>query len=203
MIKEKNAGVRVRHMRVLKSLGDTPEEAISNTAMKPVYMASELMAEFQPIHGFSHEFAQDELERTTRAIKDGDLTRLEEMLYSQIECLNTLFVNFAMRANKQECQANLQAFMHIALKAQNQSRSTIDSLRELKRPSNTQFIRQTNISNGQQLVSNQHGKNITPQNELLRGIDEALDIGGAATPKGVNRTMEAMGAIHGCKDAGR
>lgn len=197
MTKRAKAGVKVRHMRVLKKDGNSAQEAISNTSMKPIYMASELLADYQPIKGFSHEFAQDELDRVTGVIKSGDLSRLEEMLYAQIECLNTLFVHFAMRANNQEYQINLQAFMKIALKAQNQSRSTIDSLRELKRPSNTQFIRQANISNGHQQVNNQNGKNSTLQNELLRSNNETLDIGRAPAPKRVNTALEALGAING------
>jgi hypothetical protein len=57
--------------------------------------------------------------------------------------------------------------MQLALKAQNQSRATLQALVQLKQPSQITFVKQANIAQGHQQVNNLSEKDITPQNELL------------------------------------
>jgi hypothetical protein len=121
------------------------------------------------------------LQDSMREVKNGNLTSLEAMLIGQATALQTVFTSLALRASSQERLSNYQAFMGLALKAQNQSRATIQSLVNLKYPRQATFVKQANIAHGPQQVNNRsfpkelsaqhtptHGKEIElEQNKLL------------------------------------
>ena len=86
--------------------------------------------------------------------------------------------------------------MRLALKAQNQSRATLQALVQLKQPSNTQFIKQANIAQGHQQVNNLAEKNITPQNKLLEDSYAKLDTGTTPTTTGIDTALEALDKIN-------
>lgn len=115
----------------------------------------------------SLQYTKEMLEESFKAVKAGDLSMLEETLLNQTFALNVAFTNLVARANRQENMLNLTPLMNLAFKAQNQSRMTIDSLANLKNPSQTAFIKQTNIAHGHQQVNNSLENNLIPQNELL------------------------------------
>jgi hypothetical protein len=85
---------------------------------------------------------------------DKDMKRAERMLYAQAYALQSIFTNLAIRATKQEYMKHWEAYLRMALKAQNQCRMAIETLAAVK----TQpvvFARQANINNGgQQQVNN-------------------------------------------------
>jgi hypothetical protein len=114
------------------------------------------------------------------------------MLLSQAVALELMFTSLARRAKAQEQLLQYETHMRFALKAQNQSRATLQALIQLKQPSQTTFVKQANIAQGHQQVNNLPEKNITPQNELLRGDYANLD--NRATPKAkrVNSKVEAL-----------
>lgn len=116
------------------------------------------------------------LETIFDEIKNGKLDVLEEMLFSQAFALNIAFTSLSARANRQKDVSTMQMLMNLCLKAQNQSRATLEALIQLKKPNSTTFVKQANIANNQQ-VNNQAfiEKNITPQNELLESTNELLD----------------------------
>lgn len=77
------------------------------------------------------------------------------MLASQASALNTMFGELARRA-AQNMDAHMQAtdaYMRMALKAQNQCRMTLETLATIKNPP-VVFAKQANISNGPQQVNN-------------------------------------------------
>ena len=149
------------------------------------------------------EYARVVIGETTDAIKRGDLSNLEEMLYAQAIALNLMFVSLSRRASIQTNVDIRSSITNLALKSQNQSRNTLQALINLKQPSSTQFIKQANIAQGHQQVNNLAEKNITPQNELLRGIYAELDTGTTRTPKGIDTTLEALGKVNRRKDTRR
>jgi hypothetical protein len=151
----------------------------------------------------SLEYAKEVLEKSFKELKEGDLSILEEILLSQAFALNMAFNSLSVRATRQQDASTMQMLMNLCFKAQNQSRATIDSLVRLKQPSSTQFIKQANIAQGHQQVNNLAEKNITPQNELLKGSYAELDTGTTTTPKGIDTTLEALGKINGRKNTGR
>ena len=117
-------------------------------------------------------------------LSTGDLSRCEAMLYGQAHALQSIFVNFSRRALKQEYQKNLEAFLRLALKAQNQCRMTLETLATIKNPP-MMFVRQANIAYGPQQVNN----GTAPAAEPVRGPVRAGT--GAHTPEpATNRTIE-------------
>jgi hypothetical protein len=133
-------------------------------------------------------------------IKKGDLSKLEEMLYSQAVALNMMFANLSRRASIQTNVDIRTKLATLAFKSQNQSRNTIQTLINLKQPSQTSFIKQANIAHGHQQINNgvSSPENLTKQsNELLEVQDgKWLDRGEKAKAEGVNSKLEAMGEVH-------
>jgi hypothetical protein len=151
-----------------------------------------------PDDDISIHYAKEMLEEVFKQVKNGDLSVPEEMLISQAFALNMAFNSLAARATRQQDASTMQMLMNLCFKAQNQSRAAIDSLRQLKQPSQTTFVKQANIAQGHQQVNNLDEKNITPQNELLRGDYAKLDTRRAPTAEGVNSTLEALDKINRC-----
>lgn len=96
----------------------------------------------------------ESLRESTRMANNGDLSKLEAMLVSQATALQTIFASYACRAQIQPQQKHLEAFMGMALKAQAQSRATIQAVIELKYPRQATFVKQANIAHGPQQVNN-------------------------------------------------
>jgi hypothetical protein len=114
------------------------------------------------------QYTQAMLERSIGEVKQGNLADVEAMLFSQAYALNVMFATLMTRANRQEYMPPTQELMSLAFKAQNQSRATLQALVQLKQPSNTTFVKQANIAQGNQQVNNLAEKITTPQNELLK-----------------------------------
>ena len=153
------------------------------------------------------EFARGVIGQGIEEIKRGDLSKLEEMLYSQAVALNVMFTSLSRRANNQTNVDIKQVLTNLCLKSQNQSRNTIQTLINLKQPSQTAFIKQqTNVANGHQQINNGAAQsspeklaNVT--NELLETQDgKRLDTREKAKTKGVNSQLETLGEIYRGKD---
>jgi hypothetical protein len=100
------------------------------------------------------------------AANRGDLTSAERMLHSQAVALNAIFGELARRAalNMGEYLPATETYLRLALKAQGQSRATLETLAAIKNPT-VVFARQANINNGgQQQVNN----GAAPENAAVR-----------------------------------
>jgi len=90
------------------------------------------------------------------AVNNGDLAALERMLSGQAVALNAMFTELARRGalNMGEHLDAMDRYVRLALKAQSQSRATVETLAAIKNPP-VLFARQANINNGgQQQVNN-------------------------------------------------
>lgn len=139
-------------------------------------------------------------------IRGGDLSKLEAMLYAQASALQTMFASLARRAHLQDLLKQYTSHMGFALKAQAQSRATIQTLIELKFPRQVAFVKQANIAHGHQQINNgtppaenpSHAREIEPnlQNELLEAPHGKLGKGldNATTQQATRRNskVEAM-----------
>lgn len=149
-----------RHDPKILQLVQNPEETMAQTvgrvASDPAVNAGSVMQSFGNHLGEDVSLMSmiDAIQGTTRRVKAGDLTDLEAMLVSQAIALQTIFTNYARRAQTQQYQRNLEAFLGLALKAQAQSRTTLTALVDLKYPRQVAFVKQANISNGPQQVNN-------------------------------------------------
>lgn len=89
------------------------------------------------------------------AVKRGDHSELEEVLVSQIEVLNSMFCRFASDAAAYMGKDSevVETYLRIAMKAQAQTRASIETLVLMKNPT-TVIARQANIASGPQQVNN-------------------------------------------------
>lgn len=96
--------------------------------------------------------------RVIAEVQSGDLRKAEAMLVGQASALSAIFSSLAIRAER-SMESNLRAaetLLRLALKAQSQCRTTLETLAELKNPRLVAFIKQqTNNSHGgpQQVVN--------------------------------------------------
>ena len=94
-------------------------------------------------------------------VQAGNMTSMEAMLVAQANSLQSMFVSLGRSATYKTQLNQYTAFMNLALKAQAQSRATIQALIELKYPKQATFVKQANISNGNQQVNNDQTNNET------------------------------------------
>lgn len=150
---------------------------------------------------------QVSIERT----KSGSIGQAEELLTAQATSLNAIYVECARRAavNIGHYPDTVEQFLRLALKAQSQCRTTLESLAEIKNPRSVAFVKQANIANGHQQVNN--GVTPEPTTQGSRGESEKapIELLGAeanvtrldtrATSKAGrgNSALEAVGAVHG------
>jgi hypothetical protein len=180
----------------------TKEEAIAEFNSKSEFLSTAVKESFDIGLGDDFDFQANMkvLERATKQIKSGDLSKIEEMYISQATALEVMFAGLARRAKAQDKLLQYETHMRLALKAQNQCRATLQALVQLKQPASTQFIQQANIAQGHQQVNNLAGKNITPQNELLEDSYAQLDSGTTPKTEGIDTTLEALETIDRRKD---
>ena len=122
---------------VIRTPEQTVEHAVSRTALRPSINGASVMKAYQGnILGKDVDLSElvQGLSDSCKRVEGGDLSTLEAMLVSQATALQTIFTSLARRAQSQEYQKNLEAFLGLALKAQAQSRATISALVDLKYP---------------------------------------------------------------------
>ena len=137
-------------------------------------------------------------------IQNGDMKPIEAMLIAQAQALQTMFVSLGREAVGKTQLNQYTAFMNLALKAQSQSRATIQALIELKYPKQATFVKQANIANGHQQVNNgtnthAHAKEKDNQpNELLEVNNGSTTMDTRATQTTIpqDKTMATVAAQH-------
>lgn len=147
-------------------------------------------------------------EKTKAVTDDGDQHPIEAMLYGQAQVLDTIFVNLAIRAARQQYMDQFQAHMTLALKAQAASRATLQVLAEVKNPRAPTFVQQANIAHGPQQVNNGASPGTTPARTQEpaaspNGLMEApqhgnvLDTGTQGAAGRVDPVLAPVGKVHG------
>jgi hypothetical protein len=134
---------------------------------------------------------------------------MEEMLITQAHTLDLIFNNLTRRAvaNMQEGYVPVaETYLRLALKAQSQSRASIESLAQIKNPP-VVYARQANFAAGHQQVNNggeaSRVREIeTTPTKLLEGQHgERLDTRTTAPASGANQELAPVGAIDGAANS--
>lgn len=187
-------------------------EALAKMALRPSVNAAAVVEIYA-----KSTLGQQDLGSLVEALVDGiddvwkgDMKRAEGMLYSQAHALQAIFMNLARRAASQEYLKQWEAYLRMALKAQNQCRMTLETLATLKNPP-VVVARQANINNGGvQQVNNgttpaqsvgdtfTHAANRdTVKSELLEVSDgQRMGARATGTAGGTDPELEAVGAVH-------
>jgi hypothetical protein len=177
---------------------DNPDDALAQTLTRPTVQAA------RTIQQWESEYNVVALARTLAQqvddVNNGNMTRPESMLLSQAHTLDELFNHLARRAHCQEQMKHYETFLRLALKAQGQCRSTLETLAAIKNPP-VIFAKQANISNGHQQINNStpvpatHAEEIKNQpNELLevQHGGTTLDTGTTGATIGKDKAMAAL-----------
>jgi len=139
-----------------------------------------------------------------KAVQGGDMSAIEAMLVGQAQALQIIFASLGRKAANMTQLNQYTAFMGMALKAQSQSRATIQALIELKYPKHATFVKQANISHGHQQVNNASNKQspalarvdkISNQSNELLEVNhgsQTMDIGAAQTAGNQDKAMATM-----------
>ena len=139
------------------------------------------------------------------AVKANNLGEVEELLTSQATALNMIFAELSRRAalNMGEYLDAAQRYMNMALKAQNQSRMTLETLSAIKNPP-VVYAKQANIANGPQQVNNgtmQPSRaaetEIKPNKLLGPSHEQPMDTATPGTAGGSDKAMAPVGKIDG------
>lgn len=93
----------------------------------------------------------DSLRHHAEAVNEGDLTLAESILTSQAIALHAMFGDLSSRAAVQTSLQARQVLTQLALKAQGNSRATLQTLVEAKNPRQVAFVKQTNVAQTQQV----------------------------------------------------
>ncbi len=94
------------------------------------------------------------LETAAKKVGEGDFSVIDSFLMSQAVSLDIMFTSMVLRANRCTTIQGMESYMKLALKAQQQSRLTLETLVKNKNPRQTVITKQANISNGPQQVNN-------------------------------------------------
>jgi hypothetical protein len=127
-------------------------QAVAKRLTRPDVCAAAIIEQWQNDTHDVNALA-DELARQIEAVNGGDLRRAEGMLIAQAHALDNIFSNLARRATGQSYLTQWEAYMRMAMKAQNQCRMTLETLAAIKNPP-VVFARQANIAHGPQQVNN-------------------------------------------------
>lgn len=191
--------------------GKTQAENIARALVHSQADAGETMRHYLPkqlqdqIEGHSIEIVLA-LDRLVTTINRGDLRDVEGMLVGQAHALNQIFHDLARRAKLQTHIDPFDRFLKLALRAQNQSRMTLETLAAIKNPPNLAFVKQANVAQVQQVnngappaagplaaASAQPNDSTLPLEQL---DGNTLDTGTAAAAGSDDPTMATVGEIH-------
>ena len=145
----------------------------------------------------------DVLTRKAEKVIAGDLSALEATLTAQATTLDTIFNQLAQRsANNMATRLDpFERYMRLALKAQGQCRSTIETLVAIKNPP-SMFVKQANISHWPQQINYGMGSTRTEKTESQKNklLDQqhvnTLDTGTSSKSGGANPNLEAVEAVY-------
>ena len=146
--------------------------------------------------------ATETMKNISDKVSSGDLSNLEEMLTCQAYSLQTLYMTMASKISGTTNPDHIDLFARFALKAQNQCRSTVATLSEMKNPKRATFIKQQNNAVNQQINQDENSKNLDkPANELLEKTNgERLDTGATSKTISNDDAIAALDEINRTKN---
>jgi hypothetical protein len=168
--------------------GRTEVEKLANIALSPEFKAAVTSKAYAPAIGEQDLAAMlQRLGEITSKVASGDTKDVESMLAAQALTLDSIFHKLALQAQRNVGQYPKAAdtYLRLALKAQNQCRTTAETLAAIKSP--RQHITQNNVARAMQINIEMEGSHADRRAE---GQDAAS-----------NTTVEALGEVDGAKDS--
>ncbi|MGH7604001.1 MAG: hypothetical protein ACRENK_08385 [Gemmatimonadaceae bacterium] len=132
--------------------GKHPDIVKASLALDPILDSAGTVQKFNGGGDLNIAALVFELEQQVRAVGAGKLERAEAMLVSHAHVLGTIFSTLARRAATNANQLNAcETYLRLALRAQSQCRTTLETLALIKNPASVTFMRQANIGQAVQV----------------------------------------------------
>ncbi len=201
-----------RRLEVFRKPDETEDRAVAGMVGRGLVTNASTVLRFeQHEHGdLSLMDMARELRDQGQAVNRGDLSALERLLTAQALSLNAIFGELARIAqcNIYKVPEVADRYLRLALKAQSQSRATVETLATIKNP--PVFARQMNVAHGPQQVNNGVALTSTPastypgetafgQTELLEGLTHGrtqLDTRATATAGRAHQDLAAVETVN-------
>lgn len=208
------ASQRAAKLAVPLEKGQTLEEKSAGLIAEGIASNAFVSLLFAQHSGVAGGDELNELVKSTRAAvgraAKGETDQADGLLTSQAIALNAVFLEMSRRAalNLGEHMGAMETYMRLALKAQSQCRTTLETLAEIKNPRAVAFVKQANIAGGHQQVNNHpsgspgsvpdeagRAERKRRPNELLEEISDAqwLDPRAAPATGAGNPELETLG----------
>ncbi len=210
--REQNMKDEVKKSNIVATLQEAPDpvgaRATANLALQPNVSAAAVISQYSATFGgLDIKAVSDSLSETINQVWDGNMKTCEAMLFAQAQALQTIFMSLSCRAANQDFIGHRETYLKLALKAQNQCRTTLETLSNIKNPP-VIFAKQANIAHGHQQVNNgisadespsslRAEKNKTDSNELLEQQNEQrLDTRKTGKTSHLDSELETVAAVN-------
>jgi hypothetical protein len=155
------------------------------------------------IKGIDTDTLAGEINKHSKALASGDMSQVENMLFSMSHTLQSTFSHYLQLASATSNVNTADSLIRIALKAQNQCRQSLATLGDLKNPKRATFIKQQN-NLLQQINKENSEKTICNQNKQSRlEHEQSLDRRTLQGTIQADSRVEAVGEVHRSKDTRR
>ena len=187
-------------LQIAQQPGESQGAAIARMSTKPEVQAALTLKSLEDHAPESSAPLMDfvaALEKHGKDANAGNLTQGEAMLMAQAHTLDAIFNTLTRRAllNLGQYPDAVERYLRLALKAQSQCRSTLETLAAIKNPPHVAFVKQANIAGGHQQVNNgTPAREIeSSQTKLLESVNgERLDFG---TTQAASRADPQMATV--------
>ena len=200
-----NAADKSRSVSLTEDPTKSRDRRIAELAVSPAMTAATVAVDFSrgTFGDVSMNDAVSVLGQKIADVVDGNVRETEAFLMAQAVALNSIFVDLARRsvAHVDRHPDSADRYLRLALKAQSQCRTTLETLATIKNPPIV-YARQANVTTGPQQVNNgivapTRTREIeSQQNQLSRGTNELLP--DARASRHASRTdspLETLGKV--------
>lgn len=196
----------------LSCADEDKDKVLAQTALQPSINAAATIRFTSKTLGELHLMELiKELQHQAGEVHAGNQQRSEGMLIAQAHTLDMLFNELTRRSINNLANLTVaEQFMRLALKAQSQCRTTLETLSEIKHPRSIAFVKQANIAQNQQ-VNNPMGESElsahyaqarageiknNPNQLLEADHGKRLDTGTTGKAGRANTELEAVEPLH-------
>lgn len=190
---------------------DEQGRSFAELITSPELVSYLIVGKMQPKH-YADELDSPTLMATLKdhsaAVRRGELDRAEAMLMNQATALQATYVRLTELAMLQTQMPHIEGYMRLALRAQSQCRTTLETLAAIKNPPIV-YARQANVTTGPQQINNGTGpvahaparKIEDTPNQLSGGSHELpTNHGAPGDASRADPALEALGEVDRAKN---
>jgi len=183
----------VSAFQIYRQPDETEEQSLARTMISPTLQSAATINEYaNSPEDLDLQSTMTCLEKQVEQVTDGNIDSIEQMLLLQACTTNVIANNLFRKAHYADVLVKFDSYMKYGLRAQSQSRATLETLANIKNPK--AYLTQTNIAHNQQVNNEFLAKNRNRPNEVLERTDgDRLDGGTSQEAVRADSDLEAVG----------